>query len=236
MKCFDWTCPAPAEDMACDEALLDAAEDSRLGEVLRFYEPRDYFVVLGYGNRARTETRWDACRREGIPVLRRCSGGGTVLQGPGCLSYALVLAADQPETASISDANRFIMGRHRRVIQGLVGGEVLTQGHTDLTWNGLKFSGNAQRRKRRFLLFHGTFLYSFDLSRMDQCLAMPSTEPDYRQHRPHSEFLVNLPVVAEALKDTLRAAWRADESLVAPPDWNGLVASRYGLEEWNQRF
>ena len=41
---------------------------------------------------------------------------------------------------------------------------IQVQGHTDLTVDGLKFSGNSQRRRRKFLLFHGTFLLKFDLT------------------------------------------------------------------------
>ncbi len=236
MRHFDLTCDTGEENLACDEALLDRAEASDQGEVLRFYQPGSYFVVLGYGNQARTEVRLEACRRDGVPVLRRCSGGGTVLQGPGCLNYALILRADRPETGSIPEANRFIMERHRVMIQGMIGGEVRTQGHTDLTWNGLKFSGNAQRRKRRYLLFHGTLLHQFDLPRVDHWLAMPSTEPDYRNHRPHPDFLTNIPAPAESLKAALREIWGAKEPLLKNPDWSGLLSSRYRLDEWNLRF
>src|SRR5215831_6230774 len=86
MELFDFTFATPAENLACDEALLDACERNGSGEVLRFWEPHGYFVVVGYGNSIATEVNLAACEAERIPVLRRCSGGGTVLQGPGCLN------------------------------------------------------------------------------------------------------------------------------------------------------
>ena len=73
MKYFDGTYPTPAENLACDEALLNLCEEGRGGEVLRFWEPREPFVVVGYANRAAREVDLDACRTRGIPVLRRCS-------------------------------------------------------------------------------------------------------------------------------------------------------------------
>src|SRR5262245_40949097 len=94
MTCLELTLPTAAENLACDEALLDLCEDHGADEILRFWEPRNYFVVLGYGNKAAAEVDLEACAAEKIPVLRRCSGGGTVLQGPGCLNYALILRID----------------------------------------------------------------------------------------------------------------------------------------------
>ena len=236
MKYLDHTCGAGAENLAWDEALLEWCEKTDNDEVLRFYEPQSYFVVLGYGNHARRETRFDACRSAGIPILRRCSGGGTVLQGPGCLNYALILRADSSETASIPAANRYIMERNRGLLQSMLLGEVHMQGHTDLTWNGRKFSGNAQRRKRRFFLFHGTILHRFDLAAVDRWLARPSVEPDYRQGRTHADFLTNVPVAVEVLKSGLRESWGATDILTHVPDWKELMKERYGREEWNLRF
>src|SRR6266480_945364 len=110
MTLLDLTLPTPAENLACDEALLDAAESCSGGEVLRFWESPEYFVVVGYANKVATEVNVATCEARGIPILRRCSGGGTVVQGPGCLSYALVLSiADNAELRNITAANRFIM-------------------------------------------------------------------------------------------------------------------------------
>ena len=55
-----------------------------------------------------------------------------------------------------------------------------------------KFSGNAQRRRRHALVFHGTILYGFDLSLIDALLKFPSAQPEYRASRSHSEFVRNI--------------------------------------------
>src|SRR5882724_10843203 len=103
MKLLDLTLASPAENLACDEVLLDRSENGAGKEVLRFWEPRDYFVVVGYANKLATEVHVPACEARGIPVLRRCSGGGAVLQGPGCLNYTLILRiTDRGSTRNIS--------------------------------------------------------------------------------------------------------------------------------------
>ena len=110
MRLLDLTFPSPAENLACDEALLDWCEENRGEEILRFWESPELFAVVGYANKVAAEVNVAACKTKGIPIFRRCSGGGTVLQGQGCLNYALILriAEDSP-TASISSANKFIM-------------------------------------------------------------------------------------------------------------------------------
>ena len=221
MKYLDLTLPTPAENLACDEQLLDAAERGDGGEVLRVWESPEPFVVVGYGQTIATEVNVAACAARKIPVLRRCSGGGTVVQGPGCLSYALVLKiAANAELKNITTANRFIMERNRAAIEGEVRSQnpevrIEICGHTDLalktqhsTLNTQhKFSGNAQRRRRNFILFHGTFLLNFDLALVSELLPMPSRQPDYRGSRAHENFLTHLQLPAAAVKLALRAAW-----------------------------
>jgi len=237
MKCLDLTLPAPSANLACDEALLDACEDSPGAEMLRFWEPRQYFVVLGYGNRAELEVNLAACREGNIGVYRRCSGGGTVLQGPGCLNYSLILnIAGDPALRSIGSANRHIMERQRQALAGVLGREVSVAGITDLTLGGQKFCGNAQRRKRRALLFHGAFLLRFNIALMQEFLPMPSRHPDYRQGRPHGQFLTNLDVPAAVIKGALREAWLAGESCQVPPAIPPGLERKYAGEEWNMKF
>jgi lipoate-protein ligase A len=236
MKYLDLTLPTPAENLAGDEALLDACEEDGAAEVLRFWESPMPFVVVGYGNRVATEVREDACRAAGVPVRRRCSGGGTVLQGPGCLNYTLVLRIDDARPlASIPAANRFIMEQHRQAIQKLTPRVVRVEGCTDLTLDGLKVSGNAQRRKRTHLLFHGTFLLHFDLAHIERFLPLPTRQPDYRGGRSHGEFLANIGLEPSVVRDALRAAWRAGEPSDEVPFQRiaGLVKARYSREEWN---
>jgi lipoate-protein ligase A len=242
MKCLDLSFPSPAENLACDEALLEAAEAAAGGEVLRFWESREYFVVVGYANRVASEVNVAACEAHGVPVLRRCSGGGAVVQGPGCLNYSLVLriTADGP-TRNISAANRFIMERNRSALRAATGRSSLpieVQGHTDLTIGGLKFSGNSQRRRREFLLFHGTFLLDFDLKRIGELLRMPSRQPGYREQRDHAQFVTNLNLPREAVKTALQAAWNAAGPF--PGDLRGniaaLIEQKYRRAEWNWKW
>jgi lipoate-protein ligase A len=236
---LDLTLPTPAENLACDEALLDACEAGADDEVLRFWEPKETFVVLGYGNRAATEVRLDACRAAGVPVLRRCSGGGTVLQGAGCLNYSLILRIQESgPLQTITGTNEFVLEKNHRALESLVKSPIQRQGQTDLTINGIKFSGNAQRRKRSFLIFHGTFLLNFNIASVGKFLSMPSQQPDYRRNRGHEEFLTNLNLSPEAVKSALKNEWQATTQLHnVPADLiEELNDSQYSTAEWNFRI
>ena len=112
------------------------------------------------------------------------------------------------------------------------------RGHTDLAIGERKFSGNSQRRRRHFLLFHGTFLLNFDLALVSELLPMPSKQPDYRESRPHADFLTNLKVPADEVKAALRRAWKAEEPLNNPPleKITVLAPDKYATREWNFKF
>src|SRR5262245_25737991 len=210
MKYLELTFANPAHNLACDEALLDLLESEGLDDgLLRLWQPENYFVVLGHSNRLRAEAHVQACRAQGIPILRRVSGGGTVLQGPGCLNYSLLLDIESHEVKNIRAAFRYVLNRHRRLTSELVSDEVRVEGISDLTVAGRKFSGNAQYRKSRYVLVHGTFLVSFDLSMIDRCLPLPAKQPAYRANRSHLDFVTNLNCDLDRIRSGLRDHWNA---------------------------
>jgi lipoate-protein ligase A len=223
------------ENLACDEALLLDAEERGGGEVLRFWEPRQPFVVLGHGSAAEREAALAACRAANVPVLRRPSGGATVLQGPGCLNYALVLDIASRGLADVAATNVYVMERLRSAIQPLVESEVAIAGFTDLTLGGRKFSGNSQYRKKRALLFHGCFLLDCGIALIEKLLPLPARQPAYRERRSHRDFLTNIAAPAAAVKQAIKKVWGADKELEEVPHDRiaALVRERYARDEWN---
>lgn len=239
MDYLDLTFPAPALNLAGDEALLNEREAGRGGELLRVWESPVYFVALGRSRPARRDVNLDACRALSVPVYRRTSGGGTVLLGPGCLNYSLFLRMSPGSPyQKLSETYGAVLQKHQHMISRLLGVETGLQGISDLTLGPRKFSGNAQRRKKHFLLFHGTFLLNFDLPLISRLLPVPGEAPEYRAGRPHGEFLVNLNISPSVLKDRLRETWNAADPLVEIP-WDsmeGLAAGFISDPEWIHQF
>jgi lipoate-protein ligase A len=239
MKYCDLSLPSPEENLACDEVLLDLCEAGAGDDVLRLWESSRYFVALGYANKSETEVNLSFCQANTIPVLRRCTGGGAVLQGPGVLNYSLILRTDATGPfRSITSTNEFVMKRHQSAMSSLLRARVEHQGHTDLTIGGLKFCGNAQRRHNRSLIFHGSFLLHLDIGLVEKTLPMPSRQADYRLNRAHSDFLMNLKLPASHLKTALARTWSASETLPALPmdKIEHLARGKYALESWNFKF
>ena len=240
MKWLNRTLPTPAENLACDEALLDWCDDGGGDEILRFWEAKEYFVVTGYGDRVESEVNRANCAERAIPVLRRTTGGGTVLQGPGCFNYSLILKIDSAgPSRGIVSTNRHVMDNNQKAFQRLMDkSKIEVRGHTDLIVDGRKFSGNAQRRKKRFLLFHGSVLIRFDLDLIQAVLPMPSRQPTYRKNRSHQDFLTNLEVPAEAVQRTLQEVWNAFEPFEHDRSERIalLVRDKYATKEWTEKF
>jgi len=239
MKYLDLSLDDAAANLACDEALLETHETAPLdSELLRVWEAKNYFVVLGHSNRIAAEADLQACARRGIAVLRRMSGGGAVVQGPGCLNYSLILNSAAHRLKTIGDTFRFVLERNRDCVKNLTGAEPRIEGISDLTLAGRKFSGNAQYRKASFVLVHGTFLLNFDLALIEACLRMPARQPAYRAARPHSEFVVNLNLSPHRLREALRKTWQADDLFAPVPRARiaALAAERYVKAEWREKF
>ncbi len=238
MKILDFTFATAEENLACDEALLDACEENNSLEILRFWEPTSTFAVLGFS------CPWkEGVKMNGgsplVSIYRRASGGGTVLQGLGCLNYSLILRIGRdPSLTNLKASNFYVMANHKEALSKMLSGNVEVQGYTDLTYNNLKFSGNAQRRKRNYLLFHGTFLLNFDLKQIETYLPMPKLQPAYRLGRPHLSFLTNVSLSSSEVKKALAAAWGAEGHLTDIPQEKikSLVQERYNNPEWIYKF
>jgi lipoate-protein ligase A len=249
MQRFDITLPTPAQNLAFDEALLECAEEGPPhGEYLRLWESPQPIVVVGRSSRVAKEVNEPFCRQEGIPILRRSSGGAAIVTGPGCLMYALVLSyAVRPELKDITRTHAFVLQQLTKSLVPLLSraGTISCGGTSDLILrhdadvaNARKFSGNSLRVKRTHLLYHGTLLYAFDLGLLEKCLRMPGRQPEYRNARPHGEFVMNFPATRQQL---VVAVITAFPMATAPTDIlqarvDRLVAERFGNDSWNYEF
>ena len=234
MQRLDLTLPSAAENLALDEALLLEAESRRGGEILRLWEWPQPAVVLGSGGVLHEDVNEGACAADGVPILRRSSGGGTVLLGSGCLCYSLVLSMQgAPELSAIRPSYTVILSR---IAEAILPAATIA-GISDLAAEGRKFSGSAQQRKRSFLLHHGTLLHAFDLSLAGRYLREPVRQPEYRAGREHCDFMRNLPVSAKVLRARICAVWQANEEA---SDWpreevQRLLEEKYCRDEWTRR-
>ena len=238
MKTLDQSYEEPAMNLACDEILLNEVDSATREATLRFWEPKLPFVVIGYGNNIHRECLVESCKQNKIQIFRRLSGGGAVLQASGCLNYSLILPISAKEgTKNIGSTNCHVMKTHQRAFTEALNRKVTIEGHTDLALNGLKFSGNAQKRTKNALVFHGTFLLNLDFELLDQSLQMPSVEPSYREGRSHDKFCTNIPLTVDSVKNLIKHAWQS-KGAAKPADREKiyqLTNAKYNQKEWIYR-
>lgn len=231
----------PEETIGIDEILLLKAESGCIGETLRFWIPKEYYVVVGRAGKVEEECFVDRCEQDGVKVIRRISGGGTVLQGPGCLNYSVILSFEERE------GMRDIRSSYAAIL-GMIIDELEKEGYnasavplSDIALDDKKISGNAQARKKKFFLHHGTFLFGLDLDRIPVYLKHPPNEPVYRKGRSHRDFLTNLPIGQSKLEELIKRAflpsenvWRPDESDLKALD--NKVLEKFATKKWNNAF
>lgn len=184
------------KNLACEDFFLKSEKNPQ-ALYLFFYEN---FPALVLGKSLELDQEvWRHKRHP--PVYRRISGGGSVLHAPGNLNYSLFLSLETfPELMNVQLSYEKILNG----IASALGPQVSRQGYSDLVilcrGQLRKFSGNAQARKRGWIMHHGTLLYSKEaIRRIPYYLRPPPKEPEYRKGRRHAEFMTNvLPVYSRA--------------------------------------
>lgn len=240
----DWLTDAARtveENLALDEALLEEAHEGLApAAVVRTWMATEPTVVLGSSSRIDEEVDRDACERLGVRLVRRPSGGLTVVIGPGCLMWSVVVhqPLGPPPIEAIHEAVLSPLAAALRA----AGTPVDRRGSSDLAIGhgpeARKVSGNSLRIRRHGILYHGTLLDAFDLRLVSRVLRHPPREPDYRARRPHGEFLANIGLGHEPLVAAVRTAFAARRDRAEWPRDRvaRLVRERYADPAWIGRL
>ena len=176
-------------NLAFENAFFQAEKDPA-SLYLFFYENHPA-LVLGKSLEKQNEV-WS--HKGHPPVYRRISGGGSVLHTGGNLNYALFLSlARFPEYMNVGLSYEKILA----AVALKLGPKVSRQGYSDLAilcrGEPRKFSGNAQCRKRGWIMHHGTLLYDKEaIRRIPYFLKPPPKEPEYRRGRRHGQFMTKV--------------------------------------------
>jgi lipoate-protein ligase A len=138
-------------------------------------------------------------KEDSFYICRRASGGGTVFHDKEYnLNYSIFASSKQrPDIYPVKDSYKILLGLITKTLskQNILSDQF---GKSDLgiEVGGIikKISGNAQFRKKDFVVQHGTLILNEKLlEKVSQTLNHPPEEPEYRQKRNHKEFLTSLP-------------------------------------------
>jgi lipoate-protein ligase A len=163
-----------ALNMGVDEAIMNAVAEGRSPPTLRFYMWEPTAVSIGYFQGLELEVDLEECRKRGVDVVRRITGGGAVYHDRDKeLTYSVIVK----ESSGLLPKD--ILGSYRAVCEGLIKGmeglgvKAEFRPLNDLVVNGRKISGNAQTRRQGCILQHGTILMGVDVESMFSVLKVP---------------------------------------------------------------
>jgi len=152
--------------------------------------PDKIYVVLGASNHPEESLNIENVRKDNITVLKRPSGGQTVVLTPN----NLIISAVFFEKNELKPKDVFLQ-INKLLISGLenLGIEQLgMKGISDIAIGDKKISGSAIYRKKNALLYHAVLNLGEPAATFEKYLKHPTKEPDYRNGRSHAEFVTSL--------------------------------------------
>ena len=155
----------PRFNLAAEEYFLKTGD-----EEIRMLWQNDRSVIIGKNQNAWAEVNLPYVEREGIPVVRRLSGGGAVFHDPGNVNYTFITNYREGDGIDFARFTAPILQ-----LLGTWGIPAVLGGRNDILVEEKKISGNAQAVYRREAgaprqLHHGTILLGADLSGMADAL------------------------------------------------------------------
>lgn len=145
-------------------------------------------IVMGISGKAEQLINPSKMLQQPIPVIRRFSGGGTVIVDESTCFVTFICNSEQVKVQSCP----------HKVLQWSA--DIYQQAFPDIGFQLIendyaienrKFGGNAQYFCKGRWLHHSSLLWDFLPERMEYLLHPPKT-PKYRQERNHDDFLVRL--------------------------------------------
>jgi lipoate-protein ligase A len=165
-------------NMATDEAILRARINDEVPNTIRFYRWNPSAVSIGKFQDVKNEVQLDNCRKCGVDVVRRITGGGTVYHdAQDELTYSVIVGKEDLQARDITEVYAKIYAGLAEALKTLGVTADFSEGNAktcpNLTVNGRKISGSAQCHKSGVVLQHGTLLMKVNLERMFELLRVP---------------------------------------------------------------
>lgn len=235
MKYIETNSTDPYFNLAMEEYILrNKTEDDWI-----MLWQNDNTIVIGLNQNTEEEINREFVQEKKINVVRRGTGGGAVYHDLGNLNYSFITNIESKENLSIARFTEPVC----RALKSL-GVNAVTSGRNDLTIDGRKFSGVAQRLQGNRVLHHGTLLFDSDMTVLSNAL-----HPDEEKFKSKSTKSVKSRVVnlKEYLPEmTLTDFWEAlKRELLAEGTKTGVLTEeeyreinlladeKYRTWEWN---
>lgn len=170
--------------------LPDAALLKQDGEAVMVWQPDENVLVLGQSNHPETSLNQEAVLRDRVRVVKRSSGGETVILSPETLVISAIF-----QTETFGNPSFYFKKMNGKIMTALeqLGIRGLEQkGISDISVQNRKILGSSIYRHRSALMYHAVLNINESSATMERYLAHPPKEPDYRAGRSHKDFVTSL--------------------------------------------
>ena len=236
-------------NMAIDWAVLSANSKGKVPPTVRFYgwEPRA--ISIGYFQSLEEEVNLDMCSKMGVDYVRRITGGGAVFHDEE-LTYSIVIPESHPQIP------KNIIESYGRICGALMKGldELGIKSQyvpiNDIVANGRKISGNAQTRKSKTVLQHGTILIDVDVDKMFSLLKVPNEKirdkliEDVKQRVTSIKHIINSSIKFDEVADAMKKGFEKEfnvtlvEGELTPEEvelTDKYEKEFFSTQEWNHK-
>lgn len=201
------------EQLKLEEALLRLSTDN----FCLINEGSPPAIVMGISGKPEELVHLENLEREPIPLIKRYSGGGTVVVDEGTIFVSFLCQKDLHDFAPYPEP---IMRWSEEVYHEVLNHPEFSLRENDYIIGERKFGGNAQYLRKDRWLHHTTFLWDYKKERMD-LLLHPKKTPTYRAGRSHDEFITKLCAhlsnkeeFVDRLKEVLQVRYKAQETTI----------------------
>jgi lipoate-protein ligase A len=242
-------------NMALDEAIAEAVRERRAPPTLRFYQWDRPSLSIGYFQKA-SDANLDYCDKKGYPLVRRLTGGRAILHDEE-LTYSISSFAGSVffkerliETYTVI-SNALLGGLKLNGIDARISFQKKRGAHHknascfrsmsygEITVNGKKIIGSAQKRYTDGFLQHGSLLLGFNADEL--CNTLRGADPDDVTHIG-SIRECSSGITPELLRRSMKEAFERELDVKLVTDEpskaelkaaDRLVKTKYSTDAWN---
>lgn len=229
----------PTFNLALEETLFNALSPELPGVFLIWRNAPS--VIIGCHQNTIEEINPSYCRDHGITVVRRPTGGGAVYHDLGNVNFSFLVRVEKNRLAGFDEFMRPMVLALRDI-----GVNAEYTSRNDITVDGRKVAGTAQRRSGQSMLHHGCLLVDVDTSVLSEALAADPEKFRSKGVSSHRARVANLReflpqglsreqymdmVIGAMIRRCAKGEYRLPPELLKKA--GELADSRYRSWEWN---
>jgi lipoate-protein ligase A len=219
-------------NIAFDQALIEARRERLIGDTIRFLRFRPTALV-GRHQALGREIDLDHCRRHGIGIARRITGGGAIYFDDGQLGWELVFDRHALALGDLGATAAAICEAAAAGLRGL-GVDARFRPRNDIEVEGRKLCGTGGFFDGDVLFYQGTLLIDTDPAAIAAALRIPQAKLARRGLESTMQRVVTL---KELLGDNLPTRAEIQAALIAgfaerlgiAPSWDAVTEAEEAL-------